>query len=328
LILTRACTLALALTAATAQAEPIPVEVKSSRIEAFKIGSSETEFGPFTFVGGLEMTSQDRNFGSLSGWRFRDAGTDALAVTDNGFWVSGKMERDAEGLPSGFANVRLAEMSNEGGAPTSEKWNADAESLLVDGDTVTVGFERRHRIATGTINMDTLVFTGRDERLPIPARELRSNRGFEMIARSPVDGVLGGARVTVTEKSLDKNGNILAAIMDGPGRGMFSVVRSDEFDVSDGDFLPGGDLLLLERRFNIATGVAMRIRQIKAAGIAKGATVDGEILLEADMGYQIDNMECLDVWTRADGAVMVSLMSDDNHSILQRNLYLEFMLSK
>ncbi len=98
---------------------------------------------------------------------------------------------------------------------------------------------------------------------------------------------------------------------------MFSVVRSDEFDVSDGDFLPGGDLLLLERRFNMASGVAMRIRRIKGANIVKGATVDGEIVLEADMGYQIDNMECLDVWTRPDGAVMMSVVSDDNHSILQ-----------
>jgi hypothetical protein len=170
-----------------------------------------------------------------------------------------------------------------------------------------------------------MTFTGSDERLPIPARELRSNRGFEMIAKSPAGGALNGARVTVTEKSLDAKGNVLAAIMDGPGKGMFSVVRSDEFDVSDGDFLPDGDMLLLERRFNMATGIALRIRRIKAADIVKGATVDGEILLEADMGYQIDNMECLDVWQRADGAVMVSLASDDNHSILQRNLYLEFV---
>lgn len=316
----RALALLLALGAA-AQADPLAIDVQSSRIEAFRIGSSETRFGPFTFIGGLQMTSSDRNFGSLSGWRFRDAGVEALSVSDNGFWVSGQIERDASRVPSGFTNVRIAEMRDAGGAPTSEKWHTDAESLAVDGDRVTVGFERRHRIATSTMDMNTLVLESRDERLPIPARELRSNRGFEMIAKSTVDG----SRVAVTEKSLDPQGNILAAIMDGPGRGMFSVVRSDEFDVSDGDFLPGGDLLLLERRFNMASGVALRIRRIKGADIVKGATVDGEILLEADMGYQIDNMECLDVWTRADGAVMVSLVSDDNHSILQRNLYLEFL---
>ena len=63
-----------------------------------------------------------------------------------------------------------------------------------------------------------------------------------------------------------------------------------------------------------------------AKAIAKGAVADGPVLFEADMGYQIDNMEGIDVWTRADGAQMVSLISDDNHSILQRNLYLEFVL--
>ena len=70
----------------------------------------------------------------------------------------------------------------------------------------------------------------------------------------------------------------------------------------------------------------MRLRRIYGESIAKGAVADGPVLFEADMGYQIDNMEGLDVWPRADGAEMVSLMSDDNHSILQRNLYLEFML--
>jgi hypothetical protein len=50
------------------------------------------------------------------------------------------------------------------------------------------------------------------------------------------------------------------------------------------------------------------------------------VLLEAGMAHQVDNMEAIDVWRREDGATMVSIMSDDNQSFLQRNLYLEFML--
>jgi hypothetical protein len=76
----------------------------------------------------------------------------------------------------------------------------------------------------------------------------------------------------------------------------------------------------------MADGVAMRLRRIYGESIAKGTVADGPVLMSADMGYQIDNMEAMDVWQRADGALMVSLMSDDNHSILQRNLYLEFVL--
>ncbi|MCY1559240.1 hypothetical protein D9M68_962560 [compost metagenome] len=55
--------------------------------------------------------------------------------------------------------------------------------------------------------------------------------------------------------------------------------------------------------------------------------VDGEVIFEADMRHQIDNMEGLDVVVRPDGEVRVIVVSDDNHSILERNLMLEFRLT-
>ena len=106
----------------------------------------------------------------------------------------------------------------------------------------------------------------------------------------------------VSEKSLDKNGNIFAAIIEGPHKGIFTVKRNGEFDITDGAFLPDGDLLLLERSFSMADGVKMRLRRIYGESIAKGAVADGPVLFEADMAYQIDNMEGMDVWRRADGA--------------------------
>ena len=314
------------LACSTAFAEDIPVT--SRTIENFRIGSTERRFGPLEFIGGLEMTSPVSDFGALSGFRFVQPGSDFLAISDNGFFISASISRDPAGKPVSIEKVRIAEMPDGNGGRTSEKWNTDAEGLLVDEDAVTVSFERKHRISTGTLDLDTLTFTGRDEKLPIPARELRSNRGFETLAKSPDGSALKGGRVAVTEKSLTKAGDIFAAVMEGPQKGAFFVKRFDEFDISDGDFLPDGDLLLLERRFTMATGVAMRIRRIKSADIKPGATVDGLVLFEADMAYQVDNMECLDVWERADGATMISLASDDNHSILQRNLYLEFMLAE
>ncbi len=304
------------------------IEVKSRTIENFRIGSTETRFGPLEFNGGLEWTSGNRDFGSLSGLRFTAPGSALLAVSDNGFWISGAIGRDGEGHAASFDQVRIVEMSDQDGKRTSEKWNTDAEGLLVDGDKVSVSFERNHRISTGTLDQATLLFTAKEEPLPVPARELRDNRGFETLTKASNESPLQGARVAVTEKSLNKDGNIFAGVMEGPRKGMFFVKRDNEYDVSDGDFLPDGDLLLLERRFSMASGVAMRIRRIEGADIKPGATVDGPILFEADMAYQIDNMECLDVWQRSDGATMISLASDDNHSILQRNIYLEFKLAE
>lgn len=162
----------------------------------------------------------------------------------------------------------------------------------------------------------------------VPPHELRQNRGFETVTRAHPYGRHEGGLVVVSEKSLDKSGNIFAAIIEGPNKGVFTVKRSGDFDITDGAFLPNGDLLLLERSFTVKEGVKMRLRRIYGEAIAKGSVADGPILFQADMAYQIDNMEAIDVWQRADGATMVSLMSDDNHSILQRNLYLEFILNE
>ncbi len=322
------CRVALAalLLSSAALATPVETDVNARTIENFKIASNETKFGPLEFVGGLELTSRNADFGALSAFRFLDDGAKLLSVSDNGFWISGTITRDANGKPVGFEQARIAEMSLDGRGTADMKWLSDAEGLLVDGDRVSVSFERDHRISTGILNTETFDFPSVNERLPVPSKEIRSNRGFETLAKSPQDSPLGGARVAVTEKSLNKDRNIFAGIMDGPGKGVFFVARQGDYDITDGDFLPNGDLLLLERKFSMAAGVAMRIRKIAGETIKKGATVDGEVLIEADMAYQIDNMEALDVWQRSDGATMISLMSDDNHSILQRNLYLEFKL--
>ena len=54
--------------------------------------------------------------------------------------------------------------------------------------------------------------------------------------------------------------------------------------------------------------------------------VDGDVLIDVDLSHQIDNMEGLDVVAMADDDIRIIVVSDDNHSILQRNLMLEFRL--
>lgn len=321
--------LVLALLSSTqAFTAPVSIEVDARVITNFKIGSSETHFGALEFNGGLELTSSNRDFGSISAMRFLEPGATLISVSDNGFWISGAIEHDAAQHPSGMTAVRISEMTDQTGASITEKWRADAEGLVADDGKVTVSFEREHRISTGTLDQSTFLFAYQNEQLPLPVKELRSNRGFETLAKSPVGTPLDGARLAVSEKSLDANGNILGSIMDGPNKGMFTVSRDSSYDISDGDFLPNGDLLILERRFSMADGIGMRIRQIKGTDIKPGVLLTGTVLMEADLGYQIDNMEALDVWRRQDGATIISLMSDDNQSILQRNMYLEFRLAK
>ena len=220
----------------------------------------------------------------------------------------------------------MQQMVDKTGKPIDRKWEVDAEGLAVKDGIATVGFERNHRIAQFRIDPAGMKPPFRQIDFLIPPNELRQNRGFETVAHAHPYGQHEGGLVVVSEKSLDKAGNIFAAIIEGPNKGIFTVKRIDEFDITDGAFLPNGDLLLLERSFSMATGVGMRLRRIYGESIAKGQVADGPVLFQANMSYQIDNMEGMDVWQRADGATMVSLISDDNHSMLQRNLYLEFRL--
>ncbi len=302
-------------------------EIAARPISRFKIGSDEIRFGSLEFAGGLEMWSSNPDFGGLSGFRFVEAGTRFMAVADTGFLVSGTIVRDDAGMPAGIGSFRLRSIAELEGRDSVSKWETDAEGMAFKGGRLLIAYERDHRITEYTTGSGDLeAHPVRNLDFLVPVRELRRNRGFETIAVAPPGNAHEGMVVAVTEKSLDRKGNIFAAVIAGEGRGVFTIARHDEFDITDGAFLPGGDLLLLERNFRIATGVKVRLRRIDGSQLKKGRIADGQILLSADMGYQIDNMEGLDVWQRGDGATMVSLVSDDNKSMLQRNLYLEFRL--
>lgn len=307
-------------------AEGVSIPVKSRAFNAFRVGSEETVFGKLEFLGGLEMTSPQSLFGSISSIRFRPNGRDFVAVMDTGHWVEGSIERDVHGRLSGLSTLAVTSMKNAQGLTENVKYRMDAEGLAFHGKGVLVGYERYHRV-------DAYPDPGFSEAAPagsidiqIPIDELRANGGLETVAVSPESGPLGGATVVVAERSVDKDGNLFSAILDGPGKGVFKIVRQAPFDVTDGAFLPNGDLVLLERRFSLAGGIGMRLRHIAGSSIRAGAVVDGEILLDADFGYQIDNMEGLDVVEGPDGDVRIIIVSDDNHSILQRNIMLEFRL--
>ncbi|WP_085025552.1 esterase-like activity of phytase family protein [Ensifer aridi] len=322
--------LSLLVSAAVARAEPISeiVQVTSRQIPQFKVGSDETMFGSLEFIGGIEMTSANPLFGALSAIRFRADGNSFVAVMDTGHWVEGAVTRDDAGKLEGLTNLTVTSMTDGNGKAQLEKWRVDSEGLALRDGQAIVSFEQLPRIEVYPDPGFTHAKPVGQLALPFPARELRGNGGLETIAIAPKNGPLSGAAVIVSERSVDEADNLLAGILEGPMRGVFTVVREDPYSVTDGAFLPGGDLLLLERRFSLASGLGMRIRRIAAADIRPGAVADGEVILDADMSYQIDNMEALDVVARPAGEIRVIVLSDDNHSILERNLMLEFRLAK
>lgn len=317
---------AMLATAAAQPQDPFPVDIQVRPIANFRVGSARTTFGALEFAGGFEMRSRDRRFGQLSALRFLSAGRDFAGVADHGYWFFGTVERDADGLAAGISGFRMQTIVDERGLPVSDKRRGDAEGLDVSDGIATVSFEREARLCEYALAPARMEAPLRCLDFVVPRHELRDNRGLETVARAPADGALRGARIVVAERSIDENGDLFAAVIEGPRKGVFKVRRTDGFDVTDGVFLPGGDLVLLERRLSLASGVAMRLRRIATDAIRPGALVDGPVLMQADLSYRIDNMEGIDAWRRSDGRTVLSLVSDDNQSFLQRTLYLEFVL--
>jgi hypothetical protein len=60
--------------------------------------------------------------------------------------------------------------------------------------------------------------------------------------------------------------------------------------------------------------------------LAPGAVVDGDAIFDADLGQEIDNMEGIDAHLTPEGDTVLTLVSDDNFSMLQRTLMLQFTL--
>jgi hypothetical protein len=306
---------------------PVKIEVAARTIDSFNLRTpDEIRFGALEFRGGIELTSPYRDFGGLSAIRVSADGQHFIALSDKGRWLTGRIVYDKKGRPAGIADAETAPMLGPDGRTLAARGWYDTESLAVDGDSVYVGIERVNRIVR--FDFGRFGVLARGEPIPVPAgiSRLPNNKGLEAMVVVPKGLPLAGTLIAISERGLDTRGNIKAFLLGGPSQGEFAIKRRDDFDVSDCALSPPGDLLLLERRFSWISGVAMRIRRVPLTAIAPGALVDGAVLIDADMGYQIDNMEGLSVHRTAAGDAILTVVSDDNFSILQRTILLQFKL--
>ena len=323
--------LSLAASAQTSPRQPeapVKIEVRAKPIAAFQPSDpSRTRFGDLIYRGGIELTSPYPEFGGVSAIRVAADGARFLAVTDKGRWLRGQIVYERT-RPIGIANAEMAPVLGPDGKPLAARGWYDTESIAQDGGTVWLGIERVNRIVRFDFGRDALLARGQSMPVPPGIQHLPHNKGIECLDFVPRELPLGGTLLAISERGLDDDGNIKGFLLGGPDAGEFSVKRIGDFDVSDCAVTPKGDLLVLERSFSRLKGVGMRIRRVPLASVAPGAVVDGPALFEADMNYQIDNMEGLSVHREAGGALVLTLISDDNFSIIQRTLLLQFTLEE
>ncbi|HEY7999739.1 MAG TPA: esterase-like activity of phytase family protein [Pseudolabrys sp.] len=302
------------------------IDARATQIKSFdNRDPAQTRFGALEFRGGLALTSNDPAFGGISALRMEPDGSHFLALTDNGSWLRARIVYE-DGKPIGIADAEMAPMLGSDGKPLAARGWFDTESLAEAEGMLYVGIERVEKIVRFNYRRDGLLARGEPIKVPDDFKTFTFNKSLECLAVPPPDSPLAGELIAVTERSLDAQGNHRSYLLKGDHVARFSVKRSDDFDVSDCTILPPADLLLLERSYSRLRNIRMRIRRIPLGLIKPDTLVDGKVLIAADFAYQIDNMEGIGVHRNAANETIITLVSDDNFSFIQRNLLLQFAL--
>jgi len=303
-------------------AAPTHIDITATAITSFdNRDPTRTRFGDLEFRGGLELSSRHPAFGGISALHVEPDSNRFIAATDRGSWVRGRIVY-RDGKPAAVADAEVAPILGVDGRPLAARGWFDVESLAERDGILYIGIERAEQIVRFDYRRDGLRARGQPIDVPADFKTFTFNKSLECLAAP--QGALAGRLIVVTEHSLDSAGNLRSFVLGADQVTRFGVKRSDDFDVSDCTVLSQDELLLLERRASPARGIAIRIRRIPLADIKEGAVVDGRSMFDADLAFQIDNMEGIGVHRNSAGETIVTLVSDDNFSIIQRNLLLQF----
>src|ERR1700716_1286832 len=307
---------------------PVSIEVNARPIPSFNTRDhSRIRFGSLEYRSGLILTSRFRGFGGLSGLRLDTRGERFIFIRDQGSWFPRRIVYNGREM-TGLDDVEAAPMLGPDGRPITARGWFDSESIALDGPFVYIGLERVNQVLRFDFSKGFTRSRGEVVPLPPRARKLPFNKGLEALVMVPKGLPFAGTLIAISERGLDRDRNLIAFLIGGPTPGQFSVRRTDDFDVSDAVLLPSGDLLVLERKFSWLAGVGIRIRRIALKSVAPGAVVDGPSIFEADLGHEIDNMEGIDAHVTPEGDAVLTMVSDDNFSMIQRTLLLQFKLVK
>ncbi len=311
-----ACALAMLLAlaggglAGEIQVKAVPVELNPQRPGVKTVGR-------LVFLSGFELSSSHWSFGGLSGLDVSPDGKRLRAISDRGNWITAELTHDADGRLIAADSWRYAPLLT----PTGHGVNhlqGDAEGLVRNPDgSFLVSFEQHHRIWRYPSNLNAHpapVATPRD------LTNAPHNGGLEGITVLPDGTVLG-----VTERHANDEGGLKGWLMKNGAAQGISYVPREGFSPTDLAALPDGDVLLLERKFNMIAMLA-RVTRLSRASLVAGARVHGETVAHLEHPLTVDNFEGLAVRQDRAGRTFLYVLSDDNFLPFQRTLLLQFRM--
>ncbi|MDV7341393.1 esterase-like activity of phytase family protein [Terasakiella sp. A23] len=279
------------------------VSLASAYADDIKIYSEDVEFAPFEtdhvkLLSVTLLSATDDRFGGLSGLLKTDAGY--IAVSDRGTLF--RFDGDS------FQKASVIDLLTSSDVSLSTKRESDAEGLAAGPDgTFYVSFERDHRIVPYRQTGQT---AGEQLALPQNVIALPKNGGLEAIE------TLRDGRLVLLGEGKKNKPTAPLWVQHGDKWQAFHLKKRDGFRPTGLTRLPGSDqLILLERFYQPITGVRVRLSYLD---VQRGTR--GVLLAELGPPMPIDNFEGITAYLDDRGRVVLTLISDDNFSILQRTL--------
>ncbi len=306
-----------------AYAPPQPIRLDAIPIELGTKEAASKALAPnVSYAGGWHLTSDEPNFGGLSGLDILEDGN-LLAVSDAGAFVQIDL---VSGVPNGASTISY--MRGPDGTLLDGKRTSDAEGLHVEFGLAVVSFERDHRVAA--FNLDACGAAA---------------RGVPVSAGSAI-GADGGPAPSGLPEDLPEN-NGLEALTFSDGYFLTGIEAGDRTGtplfrptVFGGQFDPAG-LLPTPRNFKL-TGLdtvdehtyALFRRYVPVFGntieVRRFSSLEheGDRLFRLDRSVSVDNFEGIAATKLEDGTVRLFIISDDNFSAQQRSLLMAFDVSE
>lgn len=281
---------------------------------AFNADLEGAELNGLRFAGGWHLTSDEPNFGGLSGLAVHPK-DHLLAISDSGAFIWLSMLDNA---PSGFGAI--AYMRDETGRTLEGKTAADSEGLaLVDGLAL-VSFERDHRVLAydlancGAAANGALV-TNIPQRPPGLGRTIAENQGAEALMLSTNQRLIAGLEIKASKHSAPLGDISRGAVQFGQSLPRPSDKRLVGLDALEGTYYA------LFRAYSPISGNSIDIHAHTQE------SPEPTIIAQLKRPFPVDNFEGITATRLPDGTVRLYIISDDNFSQKQRTLLLAFDLT-
>lgn len=268
--------------------------------------------GSAEYLGSLRWSYPDPAFGGFSGIEVDADGLAFTALSDRATLWQGRITRDAQGNMIAAEALSFAPLHDSKGKLLHGA-SADSEGLALAPDgSLFISFEGVARVA----NYAGAATAAQPMPRAAAFKAMQSNASLEALAIA-ADGTL----YTLPERS----GAIDAAFAvyrfrNGTWDQPFSISRDGSWLPVGADFGPDGRFYLLERDFWGILGFLTRVRRFDLT--PEGFT-GSEVLVQTTAGVH-DNLEGISVWRDAEGALRLTLISDDNFRFFQRNELVEY----